>query len=277
MAGLAALNECTNPAACEWHRQLLHHVWTFSEQAELALGKKVSSSSAALGSSVVLLELKILSLPLPVGQARAVGIAPHCPGVEVGAFLSQTLPPSSEAGWLQCVPSLARRSGCVTPPDIHAASVVPPLWALLPQLGIQAWIKAGVSFCRAIYLQHRRNHIALKSTEHPPKGRQPREAPWSGWCGVFLCSHQGHSLSVTPSLSSRMEMKISLSCHVRQEHGLWGHITARYTSLTSASPSTSSYLEPVTWTMQQIDLLLSYHSSTIFLSEKNPKPWCWTS
>lgn len=117
----------------------------------------------------------------------------------------------------------------------------------------------------------------------PDCPEEPRGAPgvettryalWSGRCVVFLCSHQRQRqeslhLSVTPSFSSRMEMKISLSCHVRQEHVLWGHITTRYTSLTSASPPTSSHLEPVTWTMQQIDLLLSYHSSTIFPSEKN--------
>lgn len=136
--------------------------------------KRLLSSLAVLGNSVVLLELKILSLPLLVGPACAVGIAPHCPGVEVWALLSHTLPPSSGTGWLKCVPSLTMVSHHVTPPDIHTASVVPPLWALLPQQGIQVRIKAGVTSCCAVCLQHRQNHIALKSTEHPPKGRQPR-------------------------------------------------------------------------------------------------------
>lgn len=77
---------------------------------------------------------------------------------------------------------------------MHTASVLPPLWALLPQQGIQVGIKAGVASCCAICLQHRQNHIAVKSTEHPPKGRQPRQAPWSGWCGVFLCSPKTLSL-----------------------------------------------------------------------------------
>lgn len=112
--------------------------------------------------------------------------------------------------------------------------------------------------------------ILLCRAQSIPQGEAAKIGPlvWIMW-GV-LCSQQRHPLSVTPSPSSRMEMKISLSCHVRQEHGLWGHITTRYTSLTSASPSTSSHLEPVTWTMQQIDLLLSYHSSTIFMSRKKP-------
>lgn len=136
------------------------------------------------------------------------------------------------------------------------ASVVSPLWALFPQQGIQVWIKAVVTPCRAVCLQHRQNHIALKSTEHPPRGGS-QDRP----LGLD---------NVGCSVLTKKMMKISLSCHVRQEHGLWGHITTRYTSLTSASPSTSSHLEPVTWTMQQIDLLLSYHSSTIFLSRKKP-------
>lgn len=241
------------------------HAWTFSEQAELALDKKdffqlgsTRKSSGSFGAEN--------SCHCQWGQPVQLGLALTAP--EAGALLSCAVPPSSEAGWLKCVPSLAVLSHFISPPDIHTPSVVPALWALLPQHGIQVGIKAGVASCHAICLQHRQNHIALKGTEHPPKGRQPRWAPWSGWCGVFLCSHQRHPLSVTPALSSRMEKKISLSCHVRQEHRLWGHITARYTSLTSASPSTSSHLEPVTCTMQQIDLLLSYHSSTIFLSGK---------
>ena len=129
--------------------------------------------------------------------------------------------------------------------------------------------------CHAPCLQYRQNQIAPKSPEDPPEWRQPRYALWSGRCGVFLCSHQRRRqeslhVSVTPSFSSRMEMKISLSCHVRQEHVLWGQIATGYTSLTSASPPTSSHLEPVTCTKQQTDLLLSYRSSTIFRSEKNP-------
>lgn len=97
---------------------------------------------------------------------------------------------------------------------------------------------------------------------------------WKVWCASVLLpktpAHRQESLHlfVTPSFSSMTEVKISLSCYVRQEHVLWGHFTTRYTSLTSTSPPTSSHLEPVTWTMQQIDLLISYHSSTIFTSEK---------
>lgn len=94
---------------------------------------------------------------------------------------------------------------------------------------------------------------------------------WKVWCVTVLPpkTAEGEPASLRHSpFSSRMEMKISLSCHVRQEHVLWGHITTRYTSLTSASPPTHSHLEPVTWTMQQIDLLLSYHSSALFPSKK---------
>lgn len=42
------------------------------------------------------------------------------------------------------------------------------------------------------------------------------------------------------------EMNISLCYHARQKHMLRDHITTRCTLLTSASPSTSSHLEPVT-------------------------------
>lgn len=172
-------------------------------------------------------------------------------------------------------------SQLLAPPAVHAASVTAPIWALLhavpppptPQ-GTRVWTKPGVTSCHAPCLRYGQNQIALKSPEEPREWRQP-DMPFGLEGALCFCAptkdkrQESLHLSVTPSFSSRMEMKISLSCHVRQEHVLWGHITTRYTSLTSASPPTSSHLEPVTWTMQQIDLLLSYHSSTIFPSEKN--------
>lgn len=199
----------------------------------------------------------------------------HCPGIKIWVLLSHALPLSSKAGWLNCVPSLVMLSQLLAPPTVHTAPLTALLWYELhvvpSQKGTKVWTKAGVTSCHAPCLQYKQNQFALKSPEDAPEWKQPRYAPWSGRCGVFLCSHQREQwsslhLSVTPSFSSRM--KISLSCHVRQERVLWGHIATRYTLLTSASPLTSSHLHPVTWTMQQIDLLLSYHSSTIFLSEK---------
>lgn len=144
-----------------------------------------------------------------------------------------------------------------------------PLWYLLcgPSRGSKCELRLG--WLHVVLFTFSTGRILLLwRAQSIPQRADSQDKPL-GLDGVgCFCAHTRHPLSVTPSLSSSMEMKISLSCHARQEHGLWGHITTRYTSLTSASPSTSSHLEPVTWTMQQIDLLLSYHSSTIFLSGK---------
>lgn len=91
MAGLAALDEHTKPSVCERHRQILHHVWTFSEQAELAWIKRLfqlrstrkfrgsfgaESSFLTTASGASLCRWDFFSLPRGSGWGSALT---HCP------------------------------------------------------------------------------------------------------------------------------------------------------------------------------------------------------